>query len=116
MSGSQVAHRKRDDPEKQRQWFIDRFDPQIRPLIRGVRRAFHRRLPTANELVYDNYNFFVIGYTHLIARPPSFFLLPRTRTECAWHSSARARSCPIVTIWLLVRVIRTDHFGSRILT
>jgi hypothetical protein len=26
-----------------------------------VRRALRRRLPTANELVWDNYNFFVIG-------------------------------------------------------
>jgi len=27
-----------------------------------VRQAVRKRLPTANELVYDNYNFFVIGY------------------------------------------------------
>ena len=31
-------------------------------LIRSVRTALQKRLPTANELVYDNYNFFVIGY------------------------------------------------------
>ena len=30
--------------------------------IRAVRVALRRRFPTANELVYDNYNFFVIGY------------------------------------------------------
>jgi len=30
--------------------------------IRSVRQALRRRFPTANELVYDNYNFFVIGY------------------------------------------------------
>ena len=29
MSGSQAAHREPDDPEKQLQRFIDRFDPQI---------------------------------------------------------------------------------------
>jgi hypothetical protein len=27
-----------------------------------VRRVLRKRLPTANELIYDNYNFFVIGY------------------------------------------------------
>lgn len=27
-----------------------------------MRKALRKRLPTANELVYDNYNFFVIGY------------------------------------------------------
>ena len=31
-------------------------------LIRSVRKLLRERLPTANELVYDNYNFFVIGY------------------------------------------------------
>ncbi len=35
----------------------------MRTLIRSVRRALRRRLPTANELVWDNYNFFVIGYS-----------------------------------------------------
>src|SRR5437763_2553089 len=42
--------------------FIDKFDPPNRKLIREVRAAMRKRLPTANELVYDNYNFFVIGY------------------------------------------------------
>jgi hypothetical protein len=27
-----------------------------------MRKVLRKRLPTANELVYDNYNFFVIGY------------------------------------------------------
>jgi hypothetical protein len=31
-------------------------------LIRAVRKALRKRFPTANELAYDNYNFFVIGY------------------------------------------------------
>ena len=28
-----------------------------------MRRALRKRFQTANELVYDNYNFFVIGYS-----------------------------------------------------
>ena len=43
--------------------FIRKFDPTDQRLIRGVRRAVRQRFPTANELVWDNYNFFVIGYS-----------------------------------------------------
>jgi|SRR5271166_248321 len=50
------------DAEKQLKSFIDKFDPKNQALIRAVRKALRKRLPTANELVYDNYNFFVIGY------------------------------------------------------
>lgn len=51
------------DPAKQLAAFIAKFDPKAQALIRAVRRAVRRRLPTANELVWDNYNFFVIGYS-----------------------------------------------------
>jgi hypothetical protein len=47
---------------KQLEGFIRKFDPNNQALIRAVRKALRRRLPTANELVYDNYNFFVVGY------------------------------------------------------
>jgi len=50
------------DAEKQLKSFVDKFEPKNRALIRAVRKAMQKRLPTANELVYDNYNFFVIGY------------------------------------------------------
>ena len=50
------------DAEKQLKSFVDKFEPKNRALIRAVRKAMRKRLPTANELVYDNYNFFVIGY------------------------------------------------------
>jgi hypothetical protein len=50
-------------PEKQVAGFVDKFEPKHRALIRSVRKALRRRLPTAHELVYDNYNFFVIGYS-----------------------------------------------------
>jgi hypothetical protein len=43
--------------------FIDKFAPEDQRLIRAVRAAVRKRFPTANELVYDNYNFFVIGYS-----------------------------------------------------
>jgi hypothetical protein len=48
--------------EQQLAGFIDKFDSKNAALIRSVRKVLRKRLPTANELVYDNYNFFVIGY------------------------------------------------------
>src|SRR5262245_22387265 len=42
--------------------FLSKFDPKIARQIRACRAALRKRLPTAHELVYDNYNFFVIGY------------------------------------------------------
>lgn len=42
--------------------FIAKFEPREQALIRACRAALRKRLPGAFELVYDNYNFFVIGY------------------------------------------------------
>ena len=49
--------------EQQLQGFIDKFDPTHAALIRSVRKALRKRFPAANELVWDNYNFLVIGYS-----------------------------------------------------
>jgi uncharacterized protein DUF1801 len=50
------------DAEEQLEGFIRKFGREDQRLIRAVRKAVRKRFPTANELVYDNYNFFVIGY------------------------------------------------------
>lgn len=50
------------DAETRLKGFIDKFEPAQQALIRAARKALRKRLPTAHELVYDNYNFFVIGY------------------------------------------------------
>lgn len=42
--------------------FIAKFAPPDQARIRAARAWMRRRLPAAFELVYDNYNFFVIGY------------------------------------------------------
>jgi Domain of unknown function (DU1801) len=47
---------------KQLASFIAKFDPAVARLIRSSRSALRKRLPTANELIYDNYNFLAIGY------------------------------------------------------
>jgi hypothetical protein len=43
--------------EQQLAGFIEKFDAKNAALIRSVRKALRKRLPTANELAYDNYNF-----------------------------------------------------------
>ncbi len=48
--------------EKRLAEFIDKFDPANAKLIRQCRVDLRKLMPTAVELVYDNYNFFVIGY------------------------------------------------------
>jgi hypothetical protein len=48
--------------EAQLRTFVAKFDATHQTLIRATRKALRRRLPTAVEIVYDNYNFFVIGY------------------------------------------------------
>jgi hypothetical protein len=48
--------------EEQLAGFIGKFTPQVAKVIRAARRKMRQRLPGAIELVYDNYNFFVIGY------------------------------------------------------
>ena len=50
-------------PAQQVAGFIAKFEPAMAARIRGVRASLRKIFPTANELVYDNYNFFVIGYS-----------------------------------------------------
>ena len=50
-------------PEAQLQSFYDRINPVQQKFIRSVQAAVRKRLPTANELVYDYGSFFVISYS-----------------------------------------------------
>ena len=49
--------------EKQLRHFVEKFEPRYQVLIRAVRKSLRKRFPTAYELAYSNYNFFVIGYS-----------------------------------------------------
>src|SRR5215831_13505493 len=51
-----------DSTQEQLQSFIGKFEPKHRAIIGAARKALRKCFPTANELVYDNYNFFVIGF------------------------------------------------------
>ena len=57
-----MARVKPDSPAAQLAAFIAKFTPANATLIKALRTQLRRRLPHAHELVYDNYNFFVIGY------------------------------------------------------
>lgn len=63
MGKDDDAKRATANAEAQLKRFIDKFDRKHQALIRAVRKALRKRFPTATELVYDNYNFFVIGYS-----------------------------------------------------
>jgi hypothetical protein len=63
MGASKKPNSEVGGPERQLKAFIAKFDLEDQRLIRAVRSAVRKRFPTANELVYDNYNFFVIGYS-----------------------------------------------------
>ena len=47
----------KDPAEGQLKGFIGKFEPKHQSLIRAVRKVLRKRFPTADELVYDNYNF-----------------------------------------------------------
>lgn len=49
-------------PAAQLAGFIAKFEPGMQKRIKACRRELRRQMPGAVELVYDNYNFFVIGY------------------------------------------------------
>jgi len=62
-SGARMMRGMPETPDEKRLTsFIAKFTPAMGQLIRECRKVMRGRFPTANELVYDNYNFFVIGY------------------------------------------------------
>ena len=51
-----------ETPAKQLAAFIAKYDPAVARLARATRAALRKRLPTALELVYDNYQFLALGF------------------------------------------------------
>jgi len=62
LPSDKTKRRAQPEPEEQIAAFIAKFEPEAGELIRRCRAELRRTMPTALELVYDNYNFFVIGY------------------------------------------------------
>jgi len=50
-------------PAKQLSLFLSRFSPEILKLAKAARAKLRKTLPGAVEMVYDNYNALVIGFS-----------------------------------------------------
>jgi hypothetical protein len=59
--------------EQELKGFVGKFAPPNQRLIRALRKVLRKRLPGANELVYDNYNFLVIAYCPTQKPSESYF-------------------------------------------
>ncbi len=51
-----------EEPSAQLESFVTEFNPLVGKLILSCRSALRKRLPSAIEQVYDNYNFLAIGF------------------------------------------------------
>jgi hypothetical protein len=75
-------------PAKQLAGFLARFDPRNATVARAARAKLRRRLPRAIEMVYDNYNALVIGFSATM-RPSdaivSIVIYPRAVNLCFLH-------------------------------
>ncbi|HTX35753.1 MAG TPA: hypothetical protein VME43_12060 [Bryobacteraceae bacterium] len=49
-------------PARQLAGFLARFDPPVSKTMRAARAALQKQFPAAYQLVYDNYNFLVVGF------------------------------------------------------
>ena len=67
-------------PEAQLRSLIERFGPKDQKLIRAIRSAVRKRLPTASELVYDYKTFFVIAYSPT-EQPPDAIVATAARKD-----------------------------------
>jgi hypothetical protein len=54
---------KTPSPARQFDTFLRRFSPEIVALAKAARARLRKRFPRAIEMVYDNYNALVVGYS-----------------------------------------------------
>lgn len=72
-------------PEKQLAGFMARFTPEVAALARGALARMRARFPNAIQMVYDNYNFLVIGFSPTERPSEAIFsiaLAPRRVSLC----------------------------------
>src|SRR5206468_3474783 len=62
-SATRSRRKPADSAASQLAGFIAKFSPEHQRVIRAVRKALQQRFKGAYELAYDNYNFFVIGFS-----------------------------------------------------
>src|SRR5229473_8693954 len=52
-----------ESPARQLATFLARFSPEVVAVAKAARARLRKRLPRAVEMVYDNFNALVIGYS-----------------------------------------------------
>jgi len=85
---------RRVSPESQLSDFLAKYLPATAREFRAARRIMRRRLPGAVELVYDNWNWLVIGYSPTGRPSDAIFSLvgaPRWITLCFLLNGARLK-------------------------
>jgi hypothetical protein len=76
---------KSESPQQQLDRFLDRFNPPITALARAAVRKLRARLPSAVQMVYDNYNALVVGFCPNERRSDGVFSIavyPRSVALC----------------------------------
>jgi hypothetical protein len=63
MKASRTGATRPVSAEHQLKGFIAKYEPKYQKLIHSVRKALRKRFPTADELIYNYNNAFVIGYS-----------------------------------------------------
>ena len=105
----------RTPAETQLQGFIYKFEPKHSALIRAVRKMLRKRMPTANELVWDNYNFFVLSYGS--TERPSDCIVTIAAAANEWGCpSTEVRVSPIRGKYCSVQVLKIDSSALNPLT
>ena len=77
-------------PAAQLRTFMAKYSPEVAKEARAVLKWMRKRLPGAVELVYDNYNWLVIGFgpsERASEAPFSIVLAPRWVTLCFLHGA-----------------------------
>ena len=82
---------KAKSPQQRLDSFIDKYTPEIAAFARAVLDKMRSRLPGAIELVYDNYNWLVIGFGPTERPSDAIFsvVLPPGRVTLCFLQGAR---------------------------
>ncbi|HEY4217313.1 MAG TPA: hypothetical protein VGM67_09245 [Gemmatimonadaceae bacterium] len=77
-------------PEAQLSAFLAKYTPEMAAEARAVRARLAKRMPTAVQMVYDNYRGVVIGFSpndRPLDAPLSMFVLPDHVSLCFLHGA-----------------------------
>jgi hypothetical protein len=84
------AMRPPDDAEQQLESFLAKYDPEVATFARRALTKMRQLVPGATEMVYDNYNWLVIGFGPTERPSEAIFslVLPRGRVTLCFLQGA----------------------------